>query len=780
MKSPKERAEELLRKMTIPEKVGQLNQHLYGFRIYDRKEGKIEFSEDLKAEVEKFGGIGTIYGLYRADPWSERDYETGLPGALSVKTYNLLQNYVMEHSRLGIPFLLSSECPHGHQALDGYLLPVNLAVGATFHPELLEQAGKVCGKQLHSMGVDFALVSALDILRDPRWGRSEECYGEDPYLASEFAKAIVNGIQKEHVGVVAKHFCAQGETTGGVNASAARIGQRELREIHLPAAKACCEAGVKGIMAAYNEIDGVFCHGNKQLLTDILRTEFGFSGMVMADGIAIDQLDLVTGDNIRSAALALKSGVDISLWDEGFTKLEEALAQGLIQETDLDRAVLRVLTYKFEQGLFDRPYIDEQGERTSHYTKGGGTDRYTNDGSASIYTEDEKTGHHMKDEKSDDHNMSEKISCYNKDGSCQFTYEENPESELLARESAVLLKNDGLLPLRDKNISIALIGPNADDIYRQLGDYSPAVKKEECYTLKSGLEMEFGSDNIHYHDGHSIPEAVQTASQCDVVILALGGSSSRFQGAVFDENGAARAEGEMHMDCGEGMDTARLELPGNQTQLFQAIKEVNKKVVSVIIAGRPYAIEDIAADTDALLYAFYPGPMGGKAIAELLSGTHSPSGRLPVSLPRCAGQVPVYYNHTTSYPALHYCDTRQGALFAFGEGMGYSEMEYDTFLIKKEAGSFHLSGVVRNVGDEDDYAVIQCYRKVLSGALVPRERELKAFSKIRVQKGGSKTFEFTLDEKMFRTYYPGSGEIDQCEILVMDRGEVLFEFKLNV
>ena len=590
----RKRAEALLAQMTATEKVGQLNQHLYGFRIYHVEDGKIIFTQELKDEVKKWCGIGTIYGLYRADPWSEKNYETGLAGGLSVQAYNQLQKYVIEHSRLGIPFLLSSECPHGHQALDGYLLPVNLAVGASFDPALYERAGQVCGRQLKQMGVDFALVSALDILRDPRWGRSEECYGEDPYLSAELARAIVTGIQKEGVAVVAKHFCAQGETTGGVNASAARIGERELWEIHLQAAKACCEAGVKGIMAAYNEIDGKFCHANRHLLQDILREQLGFDGVVMADGIAIDQLDIMTGDNIRSAALALKAGVDISLWDEGYTKLEEALKQGFITEKELDQAVLRVLTLKFEQGLMDKPYIDENGNRTASYSE---------------------------------------------NGAVSFPTEAYQESEKLARESVVLLKNENVLPI-GRAEKIALIGPNADDIYRQIGDYSPPMDRAGYETLKSGMEKEFGADRVRCYNGHEVGTAVSLAENADIIVLALGGSSSRFKGALFDENGAAKVQGVLEMDCGEGMDTARLQLPGNQNELFTAVCALKKPVISVVIAGRPYAIPEIAQDSDALLYAFYPGPMGGKAIAELLSGKYAPSGRLPVSLPRNCGQLP--------------------------------------------------------------------------------------------------------------------------------------------
>lgn len=342
-------AKELLDKMTLQEKIGQLNQKLYGFGIYERNGEEISFSQEFEDEVEKYGGLGTLYGLYRADPWSQKNYENGLYGENAVKAYNKMQEYVLENSRLRIPALLSTECPHGHQALDSYLLPVNLNMGATFNTELIHSAYSVCGKQLREMGVDLALISLLDVVRDPRWGRSEECFSEDPYLCSKMAEQIVKAVQDEGVSVVAKHFAAQGECTGGINASAARIGERELREIHLPAMKACADAGVDGVMAAYNEIDGVFCHANRHLLTDILRDEMGFEGVVMADGCAIDQLNVVTGDCVHSAAAALRAGVDIGLWDEAYGRLEEALENGYITEEDIDRAVLRVLELKLKE-----------------------------------------------------------------------------------------------------------------------------------------------------------------------------------------------------------------------------------------------------------------------------------------------------------------------------------------------------------------------------------------------------------------------------------------------
>ena len=293
----------------------------------------------------------------------------------------------------------------------------------------------MCLHVVKQMVFNLSLVSALDVARDPRWGRTEECFGEDPYLCSCFAKAAVEGTQSEGVAMVAKQFCAQGETTGGVNASAARIGERELREIHLPARKACCEAGVKGVMAAYNEIDGVYCHMNHHLLTEILRDEFGFDGIVMADGVALDRLQEAVGDEPHAAALALSAGVDVSLWDNVFPYLEDAVKDGLLDESLLDEAVKRVLTLKFEQGLFEHPYLPEDSKEEN------------------------------------------------------YTMEKYPQSLQLARESVVMLKNKNVLPLKTSDQKILVLGPSADDIYRMLGDYTPPVSDENSFTLlKVNLE----------------------------------------------------------------------------------------------------------------------------------------------------------------------------------------------------------------------------------------------------------------------------------------------------
>lgn len=726
---PETRADDLISRMTLREKVGQLTQRLYGFGIYTRNGEEITLSGEFEEEVARYSGLGTLYGLHRADPWSGKSFETGLVGDLSVRLRNQIQKYVIEHSRFGIPVLFSTECPHGHQALDGYLLPVNLASGCSFAPELLEEASKVSGQQLKSMGIDLALVSALDVLRDPRWGRSEECFGEDPYLSSRMAAAAVRGIQGQGVDVVAKHMCAQGETTGGVNASAARIGERELREIHLPPVKACVDAGAAAFMAAYNEIDGVYCHANHWLLTELLRGEYGFGGFVMSDGVAIDQLDAVTGDRTASGALALNAGVDMGLWDTGFQQLEEAVARGLVKEERIDEAVKRILTVKFRRGLFDDPYIPE----TADY--------------------------------------------------CRYTHERYPQVKKLAEHSLVLLKNKNkILPLSGKRVG--LVGPNADAIYNQLGDYTPPLRRGSGITVKQGLAQ---LAQAVYHPGCTmfgnnpelLEEAIRAVADCDTVIAAVGGTSSRFAGGAFNANGALKQQLNSTMDCGENVDDCHLRLPGSQLALLKALHDGGKRVITVIIGGRPYEMSEIEACSDAIVCAFYPGVSGGEAIAKLIFGEIEPAGRLSVTLPDHVGQLPVYYNAKDSYrPGAYY--NADSPRYRFGCGLSYTDFSYELLTGNEDSVTFRVS----NTGSRPGWAVPQLYLHRIQGAVTSRVRQLCGFAKVYLQPGEVESVTIAIpreslaqwDSRMVSRILPGkvawflcdSGEEKLTGVFVLD------------
>ena len=740
--TPEARAEDLVSRMTLREKIGQLTQRLYGFGIYTRNGDEITFSDEFYQEVERYSGLGTLYGLYRADPWANKNFETGLDGALSPKARNMVQKYVIEHSRFGIPVLMSTECPHGHQALDGYLLPVNLASGATFSPKVLAEAAKVSAKQLKTMGVDLALISCLDMLRDPRWGRSEECFGEDPYLACRMGEAVVKAVQGEGVDVTAKHMCGQGETTGGVNASAARIGPHEMREIHLPPVKACVDAGVTSFMAAYNEIDGVYCHGNRWLLTDLLRGEYGFKGFVMSDGVAIDQLDAVTGDRTASGALALNAGVDMGLWDTGFQQLEEAVAQGLVEEATIDGAAKRILTVKFRRGLFENPYVPETDEWQS------------------------------------------------------YTAENYPQVKDLAEQSVVLLKNEGgLLPLNvAEPLRLVMAGPNADAIYNQLGDYTPPIRKGVGSTPLHGM-LDFiakneGEAELRFcrgcrgfaHDDLLLNQAVNLARESDVAIVVLGGTSSRFTKAEFDANGALKRQDVITMDCGENVDDAHIRLPGGQLELLRKLKETGTKVVTVLIGGRPYEMDEIHAYSDAILCAFYPGLTGGEAIAKLVFGAAEPAGRLPVSMPDHVGQLPVYYNAKDSYRPMRYYNSRKLPRYRFGCGLSYTSFSWS--LAEAPADEkWSVTAAVRNDGERPGWVVPQLYIHRTQGVVTSRIRQLCGFDKLYLQPGEEKTFTIEIPAESLQQWDPSMKPVcphGKIDWFLGDSGEEIFTGSFTV
>jgi beta-glucosidase len=733
-----ERVDTLLENMTLKEKVGQVNQRLYGWEVYRKTDTGYELTEKFKEHVRFGDGIGVLYGLFRSDPWSAVNYENGITYDKSAEVANMIQQYVKEHTRLGIPVLLSEECSHGHQGLDSMVTPVNLGVGATWNPELHEELTSAVAEEVRAKGAHLALVSTLDILRDPRWGRSEECFSEDPFLTSRLTEAVIKGMQGEErdsipIGkmiAVLKHFAAQGNGLGGKNAAPASIGERELREIHLPPMIAAIQAGALACMAAYNEIDGIPCHANGYLLNGILREEFGFKGAVMADGCALDNLVQLTRSQEKAAALALENGVDISLWDDVFTKLEKAIETGLVSEERLNDSVRRVLTLKFKMGLFEQPYVEEKEPQNKK--------------------------------------QKENI---------------NLES---ARQSIVLLKNEGILPLKKNCQKIAVIGPNADSIYNQLGDYTPFQREGSVITVLKGITSLAKEAEVTYERGCGIrsanPEemekAVRLASSSDVAIVVLGGSSARNFDAQFDLNGAVvNTTGEEEMDCGENVDVADLELGGGQLQLLQKVMETGTPTVVVLIQGRPHAIPWIAEHVPAVLSAWYPGQMGGQAIAEVLFGEVNPSGRLPVSIPRSSMQLPVFYNYKEGGYKKDYFEMTGNALYPFGFGLSYTKFSYENLLAARKtipfdqllAGEkFTISVEVTNNGRYDGYDVIQLYLKGKGSSITRRVKELKGFKKVWLSVGETKivVFEIGMEElQVFNSQNkyrlePGSFEIE--------------------
>ncbi|NUO41833.1 MAG: beta-glucosidase [Streptomyces sp.] len=683
--------------MTPREKVGQLNQRMYGWDAYRRTpDGRFELTDALRAETDRFAGLGALYGLQRADAWSGVDHGSG-PGAEDAAALaDLVQRHVVESSRLGIPALFVEEVPHGLMALDGTVLPVNLAVGATWDPALYERAAAHAAAELRARGGHVALVSALDIARDPRWGRTEESFGEDPYLAARLTEALVHGMQgagerfaPDKAPVVLKHFAGQGATVGGRNSAESELGLRELHDIHLPAARAGIRAGAAAVMAAYNEVDGMPCSGNRALLTELLRGEWGFDGLVVADGLAVDRLARITGDTVSAGALALNSGVDLSLWDEGFTHLEEAVERGLVEEATLDAAVARVLRLKFRLGLFDQ-------QQTTPPAPTGGKDL----------------------------------------------------SVALARAAVTLLRNDGTLPVGSHVSRIAVLGPQSATTAHQLGDYTAPQHSGTGSSVLDALRRLAppGVDIRHARgcaltgdDLSGIPEAVAAAAASDLAVLVLGGSSARTPDTDFAANGAA-LKAVSEMTCGEGVDLAGLRLGSAQYTLLDAVVATGTPTAVVLIQGRPHVVPDTAG---ALLTAWYPGPWGGEAIAEVLLGLAEPGGRLPVSVPRSAAQLPVYYNHKdTEYGG--YVDADAEPRYSFGHGLSYTSFAYGVPSVYGRTVSLDVT----NTGERYGRSVVQVFLRRLIAATWPRTLELCAFEGVGLEAGERRTVTLTLDGEL--------------------------------
>lgn len=704
--------EQLLQQMTLKEKVGQLNQRLYGWQVYEKTAAGIFLTDYFKDEVARFGSIGLIYGVFRADPWSEKNLTSGLTVQESQQVSRMIQDYLKEHTRLKIPALLSEECPHGHQGLYATTTPANITAGASWNPALYQELQEIVAEEIREKGAHVGLISTLDIVRDPRWGRTEECFSEDPFMASAFTQAAVGGLQgtektipANKVLAVLKHFAAQGAAMGGHNAGPVAIGERELREIHLPPMIAGIESGALMCMAAYNDLDGIPCHMNHRLLTEILREEAGFAGAVMADGCALDRLAERTHDRALAASLALKSGVDVSLWDNVFPYLEEAVLTGLLDEACLDQAVLRVLKLKEKMGLFTEP---NPAVATSTPQK------------------------------------------------------KRALATRLAEEAIVLLKNDGCLPLAAaKPAKIAVIGPHITNSYHQLGDYTPFKEAADCVALLEGLQQQTAGQKISYTAAegcgiakvlpNGIEQALAAAKDADQIIVTVGGASTRDFETVFAANGAALT-GSGEMTSGENIDLADLSLPACQKELLRALKKLGKPLIGIVIAGRPHLLTELADECNALLFAGYPGQYGGTALARIIFGAVNPSGKLAVSIPDANGQLPVYYNFRDAAFKADYADLPGQPHFGFGFGLSYADFALSAVTVEKQAQTVAIRGKLFNTSRHAGAEVIQVYLKQYSKTVIPRKRALCAFEKIPVPAASSVDFEIVVAAKELLTY----------------------------
>ena len=705
----------LIDSMSFTQKVGQLNQRLFGWKSVERNAaGRLVASDELKQEIDRWGGLGALYGLLRADPWSGQHWGNGIRPEERPEAVAVVQQTVLERGAHGIGVLLSEEAPHGHQALGGAVLPTNLGLGATFDSQGVQEAEAAVAAELAASGIHIALVSGLDIARDPRWGRCEECFGEDPLMASRMCEAIVTGMQGEHrskvgrggVAVVLKHLAAQGEAVGGRNGQSAVLGPHDLHEIHLPPVAAGVRAGALGFMAAYNDIDSVPCCANPWLLEDYLRDQLGFDGIVMADGLAVDRLEDMAGSIPAAGRAALLAGVDVSLWDEGFARLEEYVDDEQVAAA-VDTALRRVLELKAMFGL-----LPEDGADTAA------------------------------------------IAMPDADAIAQATADGREQAKRMARE-AITLINDGRSAVTLDSIRgvltdaqagpVIVAGPFADDFGCFLGDYTAPLPADEQSSIYRQLVARLGKDRVCLAAKPSDVSADRWASAAAVVFVC-GSTSERSYDSEFDDNGAAKAVAEYGATCGEGVDLSDIRLPWHQDEMLdEVVALTTAPVVSVVVCGRAHVLTHVIGQSAVTIWVGYAGQYGPQAVADVLVDGADMSGRLPVTLPAYPAAIPVRYNDRQS--AAHvYKDAAEPVLREFGYGAGslagvtFSGMHADAESRANEV----LVQVTAHAGDHKTAGSVNLFAHVSGGRRIPRLAVLVDSVVLTLEAGESHAVSFSV------------------------------------
>jgi beta-glucosidase len=725
-----QRVADLLSRMTVEEKVAQMegawenkNFHKDPQTMFVDEKGN--FLPERAAVLMK-DGLGQI----------SRPSEGRGPREMAEFT-NTVQKWMKEHTRLGIPVMFHDECLHGHVAIKGTSYPQAIGLASSWDPELLHEVFTATAAEARARGAQQCLAPVLDLARDPRWGRTEETYGEDPYLVSRLGVAAITGFQgvgptidKAHVMATAKHFAAHGQPEGGTNVAPGNYSERVVREYFLkPFQAAVEEAHVGTVMASYNEIDGVPSHANKHLLKDVLRQEWGFDGALVSDYFGIAELirvHHVAATPADAARMALDAGVDIDLpFVAGYDTLLEQVKQGTVSEKDIDRAAGNILRAKFLTGLFDDPYADPE--------------------------------------------LAEKVT---------NSVEHQRLALKAAHEAIILLKNqDHLLPLvKAKYKKIAVIGPNAADVH--LGGYSN--KPGRGVSVLEGVKEKVGnSAEVSYAEGckitESLPdwdadkvvlgdaalnarrieEAVKVAKKADLIILALGDNEQTSREAWAPEHPGDRDS---------------LELLGNQDDLAKAMVATGKPVVVVLLHGRPNAVNYIAENVPAILDGWYLGQEGGTAVADVLFGDYNPGGKLPITVPRSVGQLPDYYYQKPSAKREFLGSTTE-PLFVFGWGLSYTTFKYENLRLAADhigpAGTTKALVDVKNSGAVRGDEVAQLYIRDEVSSVTRPVKELRGFRRVSLDPGETKTLEFTLgpdelsflNRDMHRVVEPGTFKI---------------------
>ncbi|MBR9998230.1 MAG: glycoside hydrolase family 3 C-terminal domain-containing protein [Cyclobacteriaceae bacterium] len=717
------RVEDLLSRMTLEEKIGQLNMPVVysaelGENVDEKMEGVKSFTRGGFAEgVGPGGGFFTLpNNILHEGPGQQARF------------MNELQKIALENTRLKIPLLQVEEGTHGLMCSGATIFPEGHALGSSWNTDLINDVYTIAAREARSIGIHELFTLVIEPDRDPRLGRNIEGYSEDPYLCSRYAETIVNAVQGDDISASDKvvaglcHYPGQSEPVSGLERGAMEISERILREIYLPPWEAGIrKAGALGVMATYPAIDGVPVHSSYEILTELLRYELGFEGLVLSEGNGVNTL-IYTGmasDEKEAGAQAAMAGMDVSIsFGQGYlTEMFENVKEGVVPESVIDRSVRRVLRTKFKLGLFENPFVNpEQAENIVHRP---------------------------------DHQQV---------------------ALQAAREGIVLLKNENnLLPLKKNIGSVAVIGPNADDAKNQLGDYTSETVLQEVTTVLKGIEDKLGKTtrvqyvkgcNVVGDDLNEIKKAVAAAKKSDVAIVVLGENEWQSPG----RKGTT----------GEGYDVATLELTGLQQELVQAVYATGTPVIVVLINGRPLATPWIAENIPAVLEAWCPGEKGGEAIADILVGDYNPNGKLPATIPRHAGQLPVYYNYKPSKSywleegwGNSYADLNYKPLWEFGHGLSFTEYEYSDLTIFPEQtvrhGNIQVTMKVRNTGGIAGAEIVQLYIRDVKSTVVRPVKELKGFRKVWLNPGEEKSVSFMLtpddlsmyDRNMNKVVEPG-------------------------
>lgn len=706
-----ERVKDLLSQMTLTEKIAQLT------GIWDSLPVAIDndFLEDVIRMQQAFGnGINSVHPSF-----------TGIEQ--TVKQRNAIQRYLLEKTRLGIPAIFVDEGQHGLMRPESTSFPQAIGLACSWNPRLFEAVYTAIANEMRSRGTHIALSPVIDVCRDPRWGRVEECYGEDPYLNGVLGTSAVKGFQGSdngtiapgHVAATLKHFVGHGEPEGGQNQGPANYSERIIREVHIaPFKKVIKNASPAAVMPSYNEIDGIPSHANKKLIKEILRNELEFKNWVVCDYFAIDQLynkDCVAKDGKEAACLAINSGVQSEFpFANYFPFIPELLEEGKISITDIDDAVTKVLELKFRLGIFENSYID----------------------------------------------IDEALETSKKSASKELALQ-------AARESIVLLKNDGILPItKDKYRRIAVIGPCAKDTY--LGGYSG--EPYEIVSLLGGIREKAGaSAEITFAQGcklttnttisfynwkldeikfatheENIPllkEAVEVASKADLIILAIGEN----------EHLCREVWSKTHLG-----DNITLDLFGDQNELVESIVALGKPVIAYLMNGRPLSVNYLADNANAIIEGWYMGQETGTAAAEIIFGETNPSGKLTITFPKSVGQLPMYYNHKPGAQFHQYLSQDNKPLFPFGFGLSYTQFSYGKPVLDKETilknESVKVKIPITNTGTLKGDEIVQLYIRDRISSVTRPVKELKGFQRISLSPGETQNISFEITPELLAFY----------------------------